>query len=394
MIDIALITVRSGRGGAGSFSYRREKFAPKGGPDGGDGGHGGDVYFMVNPHKNTLRDFQSSKDFAATDGNPGSKRHRHGENGEDLIIEVPPGTIIWEITNEEEVRAGGTPEKQLFAEMIDPGSKVLIAIGGDGGRGNVNFKSSTNRTPLEYEQGGEPQQKYLLLELKLLADLGFVGFPNAGKSTLLSVLTSAQPKIANYPFTTIDPNLGVMEVAYNRETIRAVLADLPGLVEEASAGKGLGHQFLRHIERCRVLLYVLAPDPVVVLAGEYDGAEGAERLADEMVSQWRTLRQELTTYNAELPTRPFLIGLNKSDVMTPELIEAVSAKLEKATGVTPLVFSAATSAGLDSLRQSIVSILQRNPAPVREAEHIASVEYGPHRRRPRAILARREMAGG
>lgn len=392
MIDIALISVRSGRGGSGSFSYRREKFAPKGGPDGGDGGHGGDVYFVVNPHKNTLRDFQSSKDFAATDGQPGSKRHRHGENGEDLIIEVPPGTMIWEIKNELEVREGAEPIKELLAELIEPGTKFLMGLGGAGGRGNVNFKSSTNRTPLEYELGGEPQAKYLLLELKLLADLGFVGFPNAGKSTLLSVLTSAQPKIANYPFTTIDPNLGVMEATFNRETLRAVLADLPGLVEEASAGKGLGHQFLRHIERCRVLLYVLAPDAVPVLAGEYDGAEGAERLADEIVAQWRTLRQELTIYNAELPTRPFVIGLNKSDVMSEEQLSVISAKLEKATGETPLVFSAATSAGLDSLRQSIISILQRYPAAAREAEH-SPMEFGPHLRRPRAILTRREMAG-
>lgn len=383
MIDTALISVSSGKGGDGSFSYRREKFAPKGGPDGGDGGHGGDVYFVVNPHKNTLRDFQSTKEFAATDGQPGGKRHKHGLNGEDLVIEVPAGTIVWEVADPQD-----TSNKEVLVEMVEPGKKALISLGGNGGRGNSHFKNSTNRTPLEYEEGGPAQEKTLLLELKLLADIGFVGFPNAGKSTLLSVLTHAVPKIADYPFTTLSPNLGVMEVTWDRVPVRAVLADIPGLVEEASAGKGLGHQFLRHIERCRVLLYVLAPETVSVLNGVYEGVDGAERLASEIAGQWETLRQELSAYNAELAKRPFLVGVNKLDILSNDMQTAIARQVEQATGQAPVMFSAATSVGLDELRNHLVTTLQRHPVPAAEPEF--GTEFGPHLKRPKAVLVRRD----
>lgn len=388
MIDNAFITVRSGRGGAGSFSYRREKFAPKGGPDGGDGGVGGDVYVVASLHKNTLRDFQSTKQFAAEDGGRGGKRLSHGKNGGDLTIELPLGTVIWEILNEEEYRAGAEPEKRLLAEVVHPDTKILLARGGAGGRGNVHFKNSTNRTPLEYEEGGEPQYKALFLELKLLADVGFVGFPNAGKSTLLSVLTKARPEIADYPFTTLTPHLGVMEVVWDHAPVRVVLADIPGLVEEASSGKGLGHQFLRHIERCRVFLYVLAADTAQVLGDEYAGEEGANRLASELVEQWRILERELRVYNESLAERPFLIGLNKQDILSEEMVAAVSARFMEVTGQKPVVFSAATQTGLDDLRLKIVSLLSQHPVEVGPTE--AVTEFGPHLKRPRPTLVRRD----
>lgn len=388
MIDTALITVKSGKGGDGSYSYRREKFAPKGGPDGGDGGNGGDVYLAVNPHKNTLRDFQSTKKFAAQDGQIGGKRLSHGKHGADLTIEVPLGTVVWKITNPEAVVEGAEPEKELLIELLHPEDRVRVAIGGDGGRGNDHFKNSTNRTPLEYEQGGEAQEHLLLLELKLLADVGFVGFPNAGKSSLLSVLTKARPEVADYPFTTLTPHLGVMEFTCNQVTERIVLADLPGLIEAASEGKGLGHQFLRHIERCRVLLYVLAPDTIRTLSGEFAGEAGAEALAQDLAEQWKTLAHELSSYNADLASRPYIVGVNKSDVLDEVQVATISQTLEKVTGQSPVVFSAATTAGLDALRVRLATLLADHPPVVKPARSIP--EFGPYQRRPRAKLARRD----
>jgi GTP-binding protein len=388
MIDTALITVKSGDGGAGSFSYRREKFAPKGGPDGGDGGYGGDVYLAVNAHKNTLRDFQSTKKFSAENGQTGGKRLSHGKHGTDLTIEVPIGTVVWEITNPEEHAAGAEMQKEKVVELLHPDDKIRIAIGGDGGRGNVHFKNSTNRTPLEYERGGEGQERVLLLELKLLADVGFVGFPNAGKSSLLSVLTQARPEVADYPFTTLTPHLGVMEVSWEHHAQRVVLADIPGLIEEASAGKGLGHQFLRHIERCRVLLYVLAPDSIRTLAGEYAGEAGAIALAEELVTQWRTLRNELTSYNADLAARPSVIGVNKSDLLDEAQQAVITQALQEATDQAPVIFSAATTSGLDDVRHRIVSLLAKHPAHVEPISTLT--EFGPRQRRPRATLTRRD----
>ncbi len=392
MIDIALVTVSSGKGGDGSYSYRREKYAPKGGPDGGDGGNGGDVYLVVNAHKNTLRDFQSTKVFAAQDGQNGGKRLSHGKHGTDLEIEVPMGTLVWEVTNTDAVADGAQPEKRLVVELLDPEAKFRVAIGGKGGRGNDHFKNSTNRTPLEYEQGGAAQVRVLELELKLLADVGFVGFPNAGKSSLLRVLTKAQPEVADYPFTTLTPHLGVMERYQNQQANRVVLADIPGLIEDASQGKGLGHQFLRHIERCRVLLYVLAPDTISVLSGMYAEKSGLQQLAQELRAQWQTLQQELVAHNPELEQRPFLIGVNKSDLFSAEdLAQLESLVREQFSSVTKQVafFSAATNAGLDELAAELLTTLEQHPPAPVKSQNLA--EFGPRQYRPQPKLLRRDL---
>lgn len=362
MVDTALFTVRSGKGGNGSSSFRREKYAPKGGPNGGDGGNGGAVYIVADDHKNTLRDYSGKTLFAAEDGERGGKQQRSGNKGEDLELKVPQGTVVWEIEDEAAFQAGDRSALKLVGEILEPNDRLLVARGGLGGRGNVHFKSSVNQTPLEYEIGGEAQERKLFLELKLLADVGFVGLPNAGKSTLLSVLTDARPKIADYPFTTLEPHLGVMSLGDHAEATRYVLADVPGLIEEASAGKGLGHQFLRHIERCRLLVYVLAPDESLV----YSADRSVKEVSEHILDQWKTLRTELGNYNPELLKRPVLVVINKRDILPQEEVEEVLALIRQATIETEKVdgqvvaTSAITQEGIEELKNSLHEILLQN----------------------------------
>lgn len=363
MIDVAKITVKSGNGGNGASTYRREKYAPKGGPDGGDGGDGGDVIINAAPTKRTLREFKGVPDFEAESGQKGAKRQKFGKDGSDLNISVPLGTVVWELDEE-------TGDKKLVGEILKEDDKLVVAQGGLGGRGNVHFKSSANRTPLEYEVGGEGIQKTLILELKLLADVGLVGLPNAGKSTLLSVISEAKPKIADYPFTTLSPHLGVMEI----DDQNVVVADIPGLIEKASQGKGLGHQFLRHIERCRVLVYLLS------VPLENLNLELSQQI-DLLYAQWQTLQQELEQHNQDLVKRPFMIVVNKQDILEPEFEQALSDKWPQ--DKKPMLISASSHYQLEEWKRRVVEMLDQAPTLIdKEQEEVEVFTLPDERRQP------------
>lgn len=288
-VDQVEIHVRSGKGGDGMVHFRREKYVPRGGPDGGDGGRGGDVVFEVRATLNTLSAFRQNQKFAAQPGGGGGSNQKSGKNGDDLVIHVPPGTAVFDISRE---------TASLLGDLIQPGQRLVVCKGGRGGRGNQHFATSRNQAPRTAEKGEPAEEKRLKLELKLIADIGLVGVPNAGKSTLLSVLTNARPKIAPYPFTTLEPNLGV---AIIDDDTTVVLADIPGLIEGAHAGVGLGHDFLRHIQRTRVLIHLLdglSPDP----------------LAD-----YSQINSELALFDPNLGKKPQIVALNKID--QPEVEE-------------------------------------------------------------------------
>ena len=287
-VDYVNINVKSGSGGKGSTHLRREKYIPKGGPDGGDGGRGGHVIIRANPQLWTLFTFKFKRHFKAGDGGDGSGSRKSGSQGKDVIVEVPYGTIIKDsISNE------------VIEEINKDNTEVIILEGGLGGRGNFHFKSSTNQTPRYSQKGISGKEMNLALELKVLADVGLVGFPNAGKSTLLSVLSSAKPKIANYEFTTLKPNLGIVSMSDYRSF---VMADIPGIIEGASEGKGLGHYFLRHIERNSILLYVIPVD------------------TKDLKKEFDILNNELKKYNPELIDKDFAVFFSKSDLMDQELL--------------------------------------------------------------------------
>jgi GTPase len=341
-VDEVDIHVQAGHGGSGSLSFRREKFVPRGGPDGGNGGLGGSVYAVADPHRNTLVHFQFNPDYKAQRGGNGAGALRTGRNGKDLDIPVPVGTLIFRKDAE-------TGEVEEFADLTEAGQRVLLAKGGRGGLGNAHFATSTNRAPRKV-QPGEPGEEFdLHLELKLLADVGLVGFPNAGKSTFISVVSSAKPKIADYPFTTLVPNLGVVALSGNRSF---VVADVPGLIEGAHAGKGLGHQFLRHIERTKVLIHLV----------DVSGASGRDPVED-----FETIRRELELHNPELLDKPQLVAANKLDAVDdPKRITA----LEKQAKKRKLKFfriSAVTGEGVNTLIEAAWPII----AAAREAERAA-----------------------
>ncbi len=304
-VDEVDIHIKSGDGGRGSLSFRREKFVPKGGPDGGNGGAGGSVFIVANPHRNTLVHFRFNPDYKAQRGGNGAGALRTGRGGRDLEIPVPVGTLVFKIDPE-------TGEKQQAADLTVVGQRVLLAQGGRGGLGNAHFATSTNRAPRKV-QPGEPGQEFELhLELKLLADVGLVGYPNAGKSTLISVISAAKPKIAAYPFTTLTPNLGVVALSGDRDF---VVADVPGLIEGAHEGHGLGHQFLRHIERTKVIVHLV----------DVSGAPGRDPVAD-----FDTIRRELELYNPELLKKPHLVAANKIDAVDdPKRVTALEKRAKK-----------------------------------------------------------------
>jgi len=351
MVDVTKIIVKAGDGGNGSFSFRREKYIPKGGPDGGDGGHGGSVIFTMDSTKRTLDDWAGIKKIAAENGENGHGQQMSGRKAEDVEVGLPPGTVIWELDplSHDKIHKLG--------EILTADDSIVVAYGGKGGRGNQHFKSSRNQTPMEYEVGGTGDERFLLLELKLLADIGFVGFPNAGKSTLLSVLTKARPKIADYPFTTLEPHLGVMEVARaSGPPQRYVVADIPGLIEDASTGKGLGHRFLRHIERCRLLIYLLYLEDELLL----DAQKSAEERMAALLKQFSTLHNELQQHEPELARRPFLVVLNKIDVLEPEFVEQFQQHWSQEHPETQLqLLSGATQQGLDRLKQKVDTLMQK-----------------------------------
>lgn len=295
-IDTAEIHVKAGNGGDGAVSFRREKFVPKGGPDGGDGGHGGSVIFIADPNINTLVDFSGKHHWRAENGQAGSGKKMHGKSGKDLLVSVPPGTEVYdlELGLHSTHDAGGLK----IADLVEPGQEVVIAKGGKGGAGNWHFRTSTNQTPREHTVGEAGQERRLHMELKLIADVGLAGLPNAGKSTFLSAVSHARPKVADYPFTTLEPNLGIAELDNER---RIVVADIPGLIHGASGGAGLGHAFLKHIERCKVLLHLVDLVP-------FDGSDPIEN--------YHTIRRELETFSPALAQKPQIIGANKIDLLT------------------------------------------------------------------------------
>jgi len=284
-VDQVKIQVLAGKGGDGCVSFRREKFIPKGGPDGGNGGNGGNVILKVDSNLRTLLDFRYRRKFKAQNGKHGQGSNCTGARGENLTIKVPPGTIIYDDS-----------QNEIFADLITNGQELIIANGGRGGRGNATFASSTNQTPRQFTPGKPGEEFFIRLELKLIADVGLVGFPNAGKSTLLARVSKAKPKIANYPFTTLEPNLGIVQV---RELHSFIMADIPGLLEGAHSGKGLGLQFLRHIERTRILLFLI------------------ECTSESIEEDFNILRNELQSYNEELLKKPILIAITKTDLLEP-----------------------------------------------------------------------------
>jgi len=327
-VDEAHIHVKAGDGGNGCVSFRREKYIPKGGPDGGDGGNGGSIIFVADPSKNTLMDFAGKHHWKAPRGQDGMGKKMAGVNGEDLIVPVPPGTLIYD---EEQ-------DMILLADLETPGRPITIARGGRGGRGNWHFRSPTNQTPRYAEPGTLGQERTLKLELKLIADVGLVGMPNAGKSTLLSVVSAARPKIAAYPFTTLDPQLGIAALNGDR---RIVVADIPGLIEGAHAGAGLGHDFLRHIERTKVIVHLLDLFPA-------DGSDPAEN--------YRKIRAELEAFSPALANKEEIIAANKLDLATDDLaIEKLMADLPEKE-IFPI--SAATRQNVEPLLETVWKILQ------------------------------------
>jgi len=436
MIDVTTIHVKAGDGGNGVVSFRREKYIPKGGPDGGDGGFGGSVFLVGESNLRTLDFFSGKERFKAEFGGHGRKQNMHGKKGESLELKVPLGTVVWEIQKEnskeknekilepklegeklsrgrvfevwkalrEQVRNDGDEVTKgyecvsrvdglrkfgmrVLVEVTEQGKKVKIARGGKGGRGNFFFRSASNRVPREAEPGEPGEERWLVLELKLLADVGLVGLPNAGKSTLLSVLTEARPKIADYPFTTLEPNLGVMRLNVKSKNQKAkkmglrriygelVIADLPGLIEGASQGKGLGQEFLRHVERCRLLVHVVGiNDKISMQSGSSQVARsdrddpvalnslasGSNSGIEEILRDYQTIRKELEEYHPSLTRKSEVVVVNKTDLISSSQIEKIKMQIEKKfeeRGVTELMFvSAATGEGIEELKQKLMKL--------------------------------------
>jgi GTPase len=329
MVDRAEIIVRAGKGGDGIVHFLRAKYQPKGGPDGGDGGRGGAVYFVVDPNLNTLRDFRMHQVFEAGDGGAGQGQLMSGKNGETIDIHVPLGTVVHEVKD---------GETRVILDLSEPGRRVRVARGGRGGIGNDHFKSSTNQTPMYAIKGEAGQERHLILELKLLADVGLIGLPNAGKSTLLSVITSATPKIANYPFTTLEPNLGVLRVLDKS----IVIADIPGLIEGASEGKGLGDDFLRHVERTRMLVHLIAAEE-----------QGNVLSKEEVLDRYEVIRKELSNYNETLKYKPEIVVISKIDQVDNDWFEAVKEHFEQKR-IPVLGLSAVTHKGLEELIEKLI----------------------------------------
>lgn len=435
MFDLVKLHLQAGSGGYGKVSFRREKFIPKGGPDGGNGGAGGSIYLVGNRHLNTLQHYAGVKKFIAPPGQNGAGQNQIGHKGEDLILEVPVGTTVWLLAENETsrkrrihhayegnrlkehlqkyyldkpvghpparepdeakpvdlVRNAGLPhpfatvddeqeqaqddqremQEQLLrspslknvnvrripklkiAEITEDGQKILLCQGGIGGRGNDTFKAPDNTTPYEAEYGSFGEDKVVLFELRLLADVGLIGYPNAGKSTLLSVVTKANPKVANYPFTTIEPNLGVMSLhnqVTGRETKDIVIADLPGIIEGASEGKGLGFDFLRHVQGCQVLLYVLTLDEPTLFNPDLSDDEKAKML----FAQYKTLHTEMKEFDPGLLSKRIILSLSKKDLYAPTLIEKLKLSFAK-HHVDLIPFSTVTHDGVDALQQTLAA---------------------------------------
>jgi GTP-binding protein len=326
-LDEAKVYVRSGDGGDGVVAFRREKFIEFGGPDGGNGGRGGDVWAEAVEGLNTLIDYRYTQHFRARKGGNGAGSDRTGANAPDVVLKVPVGTQILD-----------EDKQTLIADLDAPGKRVLLCKGGDGGFGNAHYKSSTNRAPRRADKGWPGEERWIWLRLKLMADAGLVGLPNAGKSTFLAAVSAARPKIADYPFTTLHPQLGVVRLSASEEF---VLADIPGLIEGASEGAGLGTRFLGHIERCRVLLHLV------------DGSQPDPGRA------YRLIRRELAEYGAGLEEKPEVVVLNKTDTMTPQAIASRRRALERACGAPVMLASGATGAGVAEVLRRLMEVIRK-----------------------------------
>ena len=342
-LDQAKIYVRSGDGGAGAVSFRREKFIEFGGPDGGNGGRGGDVVIEAAENLNTLIDYRYQQHFKAEKSHHGMGANRSGAAGADIVLRVPAGTQILDETNE-----------QVLLDLVKPGERHVLLKGGDGGFGNAHYKSSTNRAPRRGDPGWPGEERWIWLRLKLIADAGLVGLPNAGKSTFLAATSHARPKIADYPFTTLRPQLGVV-AAHGEEF---VIADLPGLIEGASEGAGLGHRFLGHVERCAVILHLI------------DGTE------EDVVGHYRAIRRELDAYGHGLAEKPEIIGLNKADAVPAEELAKKRQKLKRAAKRPVLVLSGATGKGVPETLAALYAIIQETRAK-EEAAAAEAAEAAP-----------------
>lgn len=328
-VDYVTITVRSGKGGAGSVSFRREKYKPKGGPDGGDGGVGGSVSLVADTHLYTLLDHRYNRHHFAENGHSGGSNNKSGKDGQDIVLKVPVGTVVKD-----------TDTDAFIGELLSAGDTLVLAKGGRGGKGNTFFKSATNQTPRHAQPGEEGEERNITLELKLLADVGLVGFPNAGKSTLVSSLSAARPKVADYPFTTLEPSLGVVAM---EDFQSFVIADIPGIIEGAAEGKGLGIQFLKHIERNAVLLFLI---PVT---------------SEDPAAEYQTLLAELEAFNPDMLTKPRMVGLSKLDLLPPdEKDEAVQEFRDALPKVLEMLgFSSVARMGLDELKRALWTHVQR-----------------------------------
>ena len=329
-LDQCKIYIRSGNGGAGAVSFRREKFIPNGGPDGGDGGRGGDVWIEAVDGLNTLIDYRYQQHFKADTGTHGMGRQMHGANGEDLVLKVPVGTQVLEDDKE-----------TLVADLDRPGMRVRLAKGGNGGFGNVHFKGPINQAPRFALPGQEGEERWLWLRLKLIAGAGLVGRPNAGKSTFLAAVSAATPKIADYPFTTLTPNLGVVDLSTQE---RFVIADIPGLIEGASEGAGLGTRFLGHVERCAVLIHLI------------DGTQ------EDVGEAYRTVREELAAYDQSLAEKAEVVALNKVDALDPETRAEKAAELARAAGREPMIVSGVSGEGVTQLLRAAFLEVRRHRA--------------------------------
>ncbi|RKO61086.1 GTPase ObgE [Caldibacillus debilis] len=363
-VDQVKIYVKGGDGGNGMVAFRREKYVPKGGPAGGDGGKGGDVVFVVDEGLRTLMDFRYQRHFKAPRGENGMSKNMHGKNAEDLVVKVPPGTVVID-----------DDTKEVIADLTEHGQRVVVARGGRGGRGNARFVTAKNPAPEIAEKGEPGEERYLVLELKLLADVGLVGFPSVGKSTLLSVVSSAKPKIADYHFTTIVPNLGVVETEDQRSF---VMADLPGLIKGAHQGAGLGLQFLRHIERTKVIVHVI----------DMAAVEGRDPYEDFL-----TINEELARYKMRLTERPMIIAANKMDLPNAEAnLRDFKKRLKEDLPVFPI--SAATKQGIRELLFAVADLLEKTPEfPLLEGEPSANRVVYKHRPEEEGFTITRDPDG-
>jgi GTP-binding protein len=325
-LDQAKIILSSGHGGAGCVSFRREKYIEFGGPDGGNGGKGGDIIFEAVENLNTLIDYRYQQHFDGKNGRPGAGRNRTGADGEDRVLRVPVGTQVL-----------AEDRETILLDLAEPGQRVVFMKGGDGGFGNAHYKSSTNQAPRHTTPGWPGEEREVWLRLKLIADVGLVGLPNAGKSTFLAACTAAKPKIADYPFTTISPNLGVVRFGRKGDTVDFVMADIPGLIEGAHEGQGLGDRFLGHVERTKVLLHLI------------DGTD------DDVVQNYKTIRAELKAYGQKLPRKPEIIALNKIDALDTATIKQKVAALKRASKKDVYAISAVARLGTDQILQLLAT---------------------------------------